>query len=427
MAKRPSTGKSRAGTEKQSVRKRTAKAPPGDADAVEPPVEAEPESPDAGKAAKQDARKRAAKAPPKGAAASEPPVEAEPESPDAGEAAVAAAPEPAAPEPAAPEPAGPEDHDDHDDHDDGHHEHEEEHGSSLSRKLLTVLLLLIAGAGIALWGAPKLATKIPSGLEPVARWLTPGLGSARDEIQKLRSDMEARFAEMPAPLGEERIREIAAESADAVTAGLTERIDKLSDQVAAGEAAEFGARLTSVETRLEGLATEIASLGDQLSSFEMGNGEVSAETASTIAGYKATVEGLRAEIESLSARQGELSHRVDSVEAAAARQAEEANATLRAAEREAALKAGLAGVRAGLASGTGFEPALADLARAAGEPMPSALVSAAKEGVPTLQSLLDAFPDAAHAAIRSSINARPAAAHCRGSAPMSNRASPRGR
>jgi hypothetical protein len=114
---------------------------------------------------------------------------------------------------------------------------------------------------------------------------------------------------------------------------------------------------------------------------------------------------LRAQIEALSSKQGELSARIDAVGAATTRQMEEAQAALEAAEAEAALKSGLAGVRAGLSAGVPFEAALAELSAASTEPVPEALVTAAAEGVPTLQSLLLAFPDLAHAAIAASISA----------------------
>lgn len=283
--------------------------------------------------------------------------------------------------------------------------HSDDHGSPLSRKLLTGLLLLIAGAGLALWGAPKLAPMVPSGLAPVARWLAPGEGNARDDIAALRAELAERLSSLPVPVSEARIEEIAQAVTGPATDALTGRVNELSDQAAAGDMGAIQARLAATETRLQGLATEISSLSEQLSNSTIGNGEMTAETAGQIAGYRASVDGLRAEIEALSSRQGELSHRVDAVGATTTRQMEEAQATLAAAEAEAALKSGLAGVRAALAAGVPFKPALADLRAASGQPLPTALMDAAAEGVPALQSLRDGFPDVAHAAIAASINA----------------------
>ena len=58
--------------------------------------------------------------------------------------------------------------------DDGQEAHEEEAGPSFAGRALTFLLLLLAGAALGIWGAPKLAPLLPSGLAPVANWLTPG-------------------------------------------------------------------------------------------------------------------------------------------------------------------------------------------------------------------------------------------------------------
>ena len=89
-----------------------------------------------------------------------------------------------------------------------HHEEadEEEAGWSLPARVLTALVLLLAGAGLGLWAAPKLAPMLPSGMKPVADWLTPGSGAAEAEaeIAALRTDLdqglggvEARFADLP--------------------------------------------------------------------------------------------------------------------------------------------------------------------------------------------------------------------------------------
>ena len=49
-------------------------------------------------------------------------------------------------------------------------------------RALTLLVLLLAGAGLGIWAAPKLAPLLPSGMAPVADWLTPGRPEAEAEI-----------------------------------------------------------------------------------------------------------------------------------------------------------------------------------------------------------------------------------------------------
>jgi hypothetical protein len=64
-----------------------------------------------------------------------------------------------------------------------HEEHvEEEPGRSLAARVLTGLVILLAGAALGIWGAPKLAPLLPSGMQPVANWLTPGVVGAETEV-----------------------------------------------------------------------------------------------------------------------------------------------------------------------------------------------------------------------------------------------------
>ena len=76
------------------------------------------------------------------------------------------------------------------DHDHDHDDHEE--GSSLAAKALTGLVLLLVGAGVGIWAAPKVAPVLPSGLAPVSAWLQPGAAEDSARIAAL----EARLAEV---------------------------------------------------------------------------------------------------------------------------------------------------------------------------------------------------------------------------------------
>ena len=52
--------------------------------------------------------------------------------------------------------------------DEAHEEPEDEGGTSLATKVLAVLVLLLAGAGLGIWAAPKIAPHLPAGMAPVA-------------------------------------------------------------------------------------------------------------------------------------------------------------------------------------------------------------------------------------------------------------------
>ncbi|MFO1142799.1 MAG: hypothetical protein U1E59_10465 [Amaricoccus sp.] len=89
-----------------------------------------------------------------------------------------------------------------------HEEHEDEGGWSFAARTLAVLLLLIAGAALGIWGAPKLAPMLLSGLAPVAEWLTPGKSEADAQQVAVRcrrgstrgwSGMDARIADLAKP------------------------------------------------------------------------------------------------------------------------------------------------------------------------------------------------------------------------------------
>jgi hypothetical protein len=67
---------------------------------------------------------------------------------------------------------------------------EAEQGSSFAAKALTFLLVLIGGAALGIWGAPKVAPMLPAGLAPVAAWLTPGQSAVEDRIALLQSQVE---------------------------------------------------------------------------------------------------------------------------------------------------------------------------------------------------------------------------------------------
>jgi hypothetical protein len=156
-------------------------------------------------------------------------------------------------------------------------------------------------------------------------------------------------------------------------------IDRLEQRIAnlpETDLGEIEAALAALTARLEALEARPAAVAPP-------TGDVSAVTGD--------IDALRAQIaEMTSAAQTELSN------ARAAADAIEANAA--AAARNAASRAALARVQTALESGAPIGAALGDLEAATGSPAPEALV-AAQDGVPTLASLQEQFPEAARAAL----------------------------
>lgn len=291
--------------------------------------------------------------------------------------------------------------------DDGH---DDEGGWSFAAKALAVLVLLIAGGVLALWGGPRLAPHLPSGLSGVAAWLTPGAGDAEARVAELEARLGSRIDGLETQLG-------GLAAPDDIAAAVNEAVTRLDGEIAAVKqaiaedggagAAEQVARLQSA---LDGQAAELAALKDQLGAAPAS--AASDEVASRIDVYEAGLAGLRAEVGTLQENVAGLATRVDGavlnaraeIDAARTRVEEiesEADTRLSAAQADA----DRAMIASALASGTPFEPAVQSLGDQAGTTVPQALVDAAATGVPTMTQLRDEFPEAAHAAIRASIMA----------------------
>ncbi len=328
--------------------------------------------------------------------------------------------------------------------------YEEERRSSLAGRFLWLLLLLLGGAGLALWGGPKLAPMLPEPLQPLAKYLTPGasevktsLDEVNTEIAALRTDTQAKIEALPAPVGQAAIDEAIAKAVGTARteteAAMTERTDKLaadlaalSDKVTAADSGEIEGRLSSLESKIAGMSTEFASLQSALGELKTSTGEsdnntataeLSAELAAKMAAYAASLDGLKAELAEVSTQNGEVRQRIDEVEAATARQISEADARVEArinaaderteemeqtaevAAKAAEIEAAMRNVRAKLDNGAAFSDELAVVVDAAGVDLPEALMMHAENGVPTAASLEGGFGNAASAAIRSSIKA----------------------
>jgi len=288
-----------------------------------------------------------------------------------------------------------------------HAEEDEHEESGIAAKILIVTGLLVAGGALALWIGPKIAPTLPSGMAPVAAWLSPGGEATQAEIAKLRQSLE----EIPQAVSTSEIEAMIANQNRALSEDIATQIATVKDQVAASDSSEIESRLATVESRLEGLRAELSSLVSQLSDVSTTGGAVSAETNAQIATYAAAMDGLKAEIAALAAQNGALSQKIDSVSVVASRQVAEAESKVSEVEVNAELERNTATIQnslkaidVALAAGLPLASALTDLQSAGVTDIPVALADASG-GVATLPQLRTAFPEAAHAAIRASIMA----------------------
>lgn len=316
----------------------------------------------------------------------------------------------AEPEPAPePEPAG------HHHDDDGHHHDEEEHGHSLAARVLTGLILLLVGAGIALWGAPKVAPHLPDGLGPVKAWLMPGAIETEARVDDLEQRMNDRLAALQPGITEEQAQKIAADAAEsrvsAAQSELSQRITDLSDQVSAADSGAVEGRLAKLESRVQDLSAQIDSLSGMAGAGDRQG--LTDQEREQLSGFQATVEGLRANLADISDKQGQLAQRIDDVEASVQRRLDEANQKVEAAQAEAQqvqsraqAEAGLTAIEAALSSGEPYEDALAKVDSNTDLVVPEGLSANAGTGVTPLPDLRDSFGDAAHEAIAATVRAR---------------------
>jgi hypothetical protein len=296
------------------------------------------------------------------------------------------------------------------------HEHEEEAGGSLASKVLAALVLLLLGAGLALWGAPKLAPRLPSGMSGVAGWLTPGARDAEARIAELEAGLgqridglEARLTGLASP---EDVDARIAAAVDTAAGRLNGEIATVKESLAEVGTGDLPQQVARLQSALDGQSAELATLKEQLSGTEAARGQASEEALGRIDVYRAELDGLRAEVGTLQDRVAGLSTRLDQAVQAAERQIETARSRVAAVQSEADTRlsaaeaeASLALIRAALESGAPFETPLAALQGRAGVAIPPGLAAAAPAGVATMARLRDDFADAAHAAIRSSMMA----------------------
>ena len=262
-----------------------------------------------------------------------------------------------------------------------------------SSQVLSALVLLFAGGAAALYVGPKLAPMLPSGMAPVAQFLSPGEASATDKIANLQAELNRRITAIENKEAPDVTAQFTTLSAD-----MNSRITALSDQVSAADSADIEARLTAVETQLSGLTARI----DSLSIPSSDDGSVN------VSGFQATIEGLKAQIETLSSKQGMIGQKIDDVAANTNRRVEEAQTKVAEVEENAMATISditrakaISDIAGALETGGDFSAALTTLSDG-GVTVPADLSNVAA-GVPTLATLKTDFSSAAHAGLKASI------------------------
>lgn len=292
--------------------------------------------------------------------------------------------------------------------------HDEEAGPSLAARLLTILALLILGAALGIWAAPRLAPRLPSGLAPVAQWLSPVQPETQARLTGVEQRLEAELASMSAQIQSlapgEMVDSSVSNAVSAAETRLQGEIAALRDQLGAVDNSETQQRLERLTAQVEGQVAEVATLKEQIAAVPTDGGAASAETAAQIDVYRAELEGLRAEMGQLSDTVTGFAARLDDIEANAGRAVAEAEARVEEVEAEAGnavdqagLQSDLALVRTSLEGGQPFADPLVRITDNSGAAIPSDLDTAAQSGIASLAQLRDSFPEAAHAAIRDSI------------------------
>lgn len=285
-------------------------------------------------------------------------------------------------------------HDAHDDEDEG--------GASIASWVLGILVLLLAGAALGIWGGPKIAPHLPAGMQPVANWLEPGRAGAEAEIASLReeiSGLSARIGE--APTSADLESQIGA-AVSPVESRLSEEIEGVRQSIGQFDDTEIRQRLDSLAAQLQGQATEVETLKSDLAGAA---GRVTGDVnvfRSDVEGLRTEVGGLRDQVSAQATRLDEVAASAEERVAAAEQQAAEVEESATTALDAAETNAQQALIRAAVASGAPYSDAVTALGEH-GVTVPPELAAGAEAGIPTLASLRDQFADAAHTAIQASV------------------------
>jgi hypothetical protein len=255
---------------------------------------------------------------------------------------------------------------------------------------------------------------LPSGMAPVAEWLTPGQSGTEARFAELQtgvqSDLDALRAEIAAASSTSDVEERIAAAVAEVESRTAAEITALRDQIAATDGTEARERLGSLESSLDGITAELTDLKAQIAGGAVGTGEAAEAAVAQIDVYRSELAGLRAEFADVNTRVAALSARIDEVAASAERRVAEAQSQVEEVQETSAqalsaveIEADINLIRSALASGQPYAEATDRLAGQPGITLPDGLTAAAASGVATTAQLRNSFSDAAHEAIRASI------------------------
>lgn len=246
-------------------------------------------------------------------------------------------------------------------------EEEIEEGASFSARVLKGLVLLVAGAGIALWGAPKLAPILPAGLAPVATFLAPQSGVSESQMQ-----LEDRVAQLEAKL---------------VSNNPMAEIDpKLSALMQADT--DLNAQLEKTTHSISAMQSEISSLKFELASMSAKQ-LVSAQAGSA---SQASLEALEAKLVEINTAQSALGLAQETALGAKV----DAGRQLDLSQANVALQ----NIGTALQNGLPFTDKLAAVENVAELQIPDALRGVAQAGVASVATLKSDLPALARRALR---------------------------
>jgi len=261
-------------------------------------------------------------------------------------------------------------------------------------------------AGLVLGGAA--AAAIGAG---AAIWLVPGLREQADDtgLAAKVAELDTKAAGLGAELSGLRTELDGVRAAAEVSGtGLKDRLDKLEAAVAAASAPDEDLRAA-----IEAMDARLAALDARLATVEKRPGPGGTVSSAAIDAFQRDLDALRADLdaqkreteaarEALAAATADATESMETVRA----EAERLQAEAQDVARRATVTAAIGQLRAALESGSPVGPALAGLAEA-GIEVPEALKEQ-EGGVPTLDYLKSAYPEAARNALAAALQAAPA-------------------
>ncbi len=294
-------------------------------------------------------------------------------------------------------------------------ENDERH-QSLSSRVLTWLAVLAAGAGIALWGGPKLAPQLPEWAAPVSKFLTPGGDAALRDVTALRTEVSEKLDAVPAVPTEDDIAALIAAQVDAraeqIKGETDAQVEELRAQLNSTDTSTMDARITTLESQLEGLTAEIAALTSSVQTAMEQDGSISEEALAEITMKSAEVEGVRAQVTEMSTQIAALTQRVEDAEGEAKARLAAAEANAQQAQEEAeqiaanaARQASLEALTDKVQAGEPFAAELSSFSEATGEAIPEAVAAVSEAGLTPVPALKTQLTELSHQAIRASIKA----------------------